>query len=767
MKNMKLLRSIRTAPALTVPVSLGVLSRERSVLMGIAMAWIVFFHMTIRIPEEWQVLAFVKGMGNIGVDMFLFLSGAGLYRSYRTLSAEGKGCREFYKKRFWRIAPAVVICLLPWFTYRQFSEPSSFARYLMDITTLSFWWDGRNPGWYAAFCIVLYLLYPLVFSTIRPEHARRNSCAFLAWGGVFVLFSYVIKWYDAAYYWQVELALSRFPVFFFGCFMAPEIERGREISARWRLAFYGQTGVLIALMVRFPGGIGGVYEFVRYAYCPVSFGLLLLLAEAVGIRPGESGALHGGSEKRSEWQGKRPGRLRIGFRRGTARLREGYGHSVLPVRAGLGWIGRHTLEIYLLHTQILSVCSRFLLPFAERRGMRCSALWVNLAAVVLALAAARAVKALEEYILRLKERMGPVMPRENPDERILFARAAAVGMIVACHMLQFYGNALAYWLNVGVEVFLIISGVLYGQREITAPFGWIRRQWKKVLVPYWVFCLAAVFAYAVFAEEYVTLYGCVGLILTCARFPGLGHLWFIPYILLLYLMTPLMQWTYDEYLAGRTDREIAVWLLLLTGVLWLLRYYGLEDFAENRLVCYYGGYVLGRRYFRGQQGGSVCQRIHLASGGTEGRRRNPDLERWMNAAAGMALVTAALRVFAQYHALEAAIPYWSYILPFIHSLMGFGVFWALYLAAGWGGLGKKRCVRLADRYSFEIYLTHHIFILGAGRLNCMDIFSHRSINVMFVLAFTAASAGALHFAARAVKLAAVSSVHTAGSVKEP
>ena len=105
-------------------------------------------------------------------------------------------------------------------------------------------------------------------------------------GGVFVLFSYAIKWYDAAYYWQVELALSRFPVFFFGCFMAPEIERGREISARCRLALYGLTGVLIALIVRFPGGIGGVYELVRYAYCPVSFGLLLLWAVAVGIRPG-------------------------------------------------------------------------------------------------------------------------------------------------------------------------------------------------------------------------------------------------------------------------------------------------------------------------------------------------------------------------------------------------------------------------------------------------------------------------------------------------
>ena len=45
--------------------------------------------------------------------------------------------------------------------------------------------------------------------------------------------------------------------------------------------------------------------------------------------------------------------------------------------------------------------------------------------------------------------------------------------------------------------------------------------------------------------------------LSC-KAPGLGHLWFIPYILLLYLMTPLLQWTYDEYLSERPDREVAV-----------------------------------------------------------------------------------------------------------------------------------------------------------------------------------------------------------------
>ena len=123
----------------------------------------------------------------------------------------------------------------------------------------------------------------------------------------------------------------------------------------------------------------------------------------------------------------------------------------------------------------------------------------------------------------------------------------------------------------------------------------------------------------------------------------------------------------------------------------------------------------------------------------------------MNRAGAAALVTAAARGFIQYHALEEAVPYWSYVLPFIHSLMGFGVFWALYRAAGWSGLGKSRCVRLADRYSFEMYLTHHIFILGAGRLHCMEVFSHPACNVLLVLAFTATSAWLLHFAARAAK----------------
>ena len=164
-------------------INLNILSRERDILMGIGILWIVFFHMGIRIPENLQILLFVKKMGNIGVDMFLFLSGIGLYYSYSKLSDINNSWKEFYKRRFWRIVPATMICLIPWFTYLNFLKPVSFARYLMDISSLSFWWDGNNRGWYIAMIIITYLLYPFLYHTIDPVNTEKNFVAFSLWGG--------------------------------------------------------------------------------------------------------------------------------------------------------------------------------------------------------------------------------------------------------------------------------------------------------------------------------------------------------------------------------------------------------------------------------------------------------------------------------------------------------------------------------------------------------------------------------------------------------
>ena len=58
---------------------LNVISGERAGLFGAAILWIMLFHSTLRLT--WPPLHLIKATGYAGVDVFLFLSGIGLYYS--------------------------------------------------------------------------------------------------------------------------------------------------------------------------------------------------------------------------------------------------------------------------------------------------------------------------------------------------------------------------------------------------------------------------------------------------------------------------------------------------------------------------------------------------------------------------------------------------------------------------------------------------------------------------------------------------------------
>ena len=53
------------------------------------------------------------------------------------------------------------------------------------------------------------------------------------------------------------------------------------------------------------------------------------------------------------------------------------------------------------------------------------------------------------------------------DYGIGFARLLAMISIVICHVFQALESPLCYYFNVGVQVFLFISGYLYGKKRIS------------------------------------------------------------------------------------------------------------------------------------------------------------------------------------------------------------------------------------------------------------------------------------------------------------
>ena len=127
------------------------ISTYRSELMGWAILWIMMLHFTF---TQVKPLGFVAQYGFAGVEIFMMVSGFGLFYS---LEKDGNAPR-FYKKRLLRIFPAyyflgIFASLL---LYHD-----SLPEYLFRYTTIGFWTGGLYAEWYIPSIIVLYLLAPL------------------------------------------------------------------------------------------------------------------------------------------------------------------------------------------------------------------------------------------------------------------------------------------------------------------------------------------------------------------------------------------------------------------------------------------------------------------------------------------------------------------------------------------------------------------------------------------------------------------------------
>ncbi len=81
-------------------IELANISRYRGELMGAAMLFIILFH--VALPRE-DAFFGLRRMGNVGVDMFLFLSGIGLWFSWM----KNPSAKHFFIRRYLRIYPDV------------------------------------------------------------------------------------------------------------------------------------------------------------------------------------------------------------------------------------------------------------------------------------------------------------------------------------------------------------------------------------------------------------------------------------------------------------------------------------------------------------------------------------------------------------------------------------------------------------------------------------------------------------------------------------
>ena len=125
---------------------------------------------------------------------------------------------------------------------------------------------------------------------------------------------------------------------------------------------------------------------------------------------------------------------------------------------------------------------------------------------------------------------------DNKNYSISGIRLLSLLMIITCHIFQYLKIELAWWFNVGVQVFLCISGFLYGQKKITDTVTFYKHRFKKILIPYYVVFIIAGTLQFFFARSDLDLKCFLGGLFCKTTINGGGHLWFVGTILLCYVL---------------------------------------------------------------------------------------------------------------------------------------------------------------------------------------------------------------------------------------
>lgn len=292
------------------------------------------------------------------------------------------------------------------------------------------------------------------------------------------------------------------------------------------------------------------------------------------------------------------------------------------------------------------------------------------------------------------------------DYSISVVRFMATCFIILCHILQFLGCELAFWFNVGVQIFLCISGWLYAKKNIENSFIFYIKNLLKLYSAYLIVVL--LFGGIGLVFHYVSVREIIYAILCQNTFNGGSHLWFVPTILFCYFFTPFLQGFFDF-----VKEKKAKWFFI--AIFFLLLHISVKGFfgyfTPAWISCYALGYLLGRE-------------------------KNKFFEIALCALAVICNICKIVFVYIMKIVLdgELGVLYNTY-LQYTHVLLGILLFLSVAKICQRLKINERKKLRkfldFSDAYSYPVYLVHQFFILGA--LSLMSFTSITIVNILLII----------------------------------
>lgn len=267
------MKSLKNTISKTNGFNWNLLSEYRSELMGVAAILILIFHSILFCEDLYndadiirKALHIVICFLNVGVEIFLLVSGIGLYYAYE----KKPKFKDYYTKRLLNVY--VIFIIMRVFFNIIIGIVSGFTSvkdFIIDTLGLRYVFGIDNTDWYVPVIMILYLVFPLIYKFIKKiENSKlytlEVSLIVLVYSAVMI----AIK--NTSFYQTYEIGFIRIPIFFIGCCLGKAVKEKKSFSP----FFY--ACVLIGAVIKFIPQVRGDVQYSRLSSIFFSFFLIFV-----------------------------------------------------------------------------------------------------------------------------------------------------------------------------------------------------------------------------------------------------------------------------------------------------------------------------------------------------------------------------------------------------------------------------------------------------------------------------------------------------------
>lgn len=209
--------------------------------MGVATLLVIFGHSAgngVLMPGWLDSLC---GLASVGVDIFLLVSGLGLWYSLNKAGADnslrGGVLSSWYKRRYKRILVPYLIIMSAVYVCLILLGKETIGHALLNLSTVNFWLS-HNGAWFVAMLIPLYAVTPLHYAICR--RINNKILYYLVLVAIVVALVSLDMSFGNSIVDNVvnnlKFTMNHLPAFLIGFMLAPLAKDNKKVSLVYMLA---------------------------------------------------------------------------------------------------------------------------------------------------------------------------------------------------------------------------------------------------------------------------------------------------------------------------------------------------------------------------------------------------------------------------------------------------------------------------------------------------------------------------------------------------